>query len=133
MPVGAIRDFVRAFDVSECVVHAEGDEDVVAKEAVKWLVGDLCDYFSQKDIAGVAVGPSCAWLKLRGGLPKEGEHSGIADLVLSFKSHLWGGPRQQVFVVGQARCVAEQVANGDGSSIPGEIGEDVSEASVVGE
>ena len=94
MPVGATQNCVRAFDVGDCVIHAEGGEDVIVEEAVKWLVRDPCDDFSQKDVAGVAVGPSCAWLKLRGRLPEKGEYTGIVDLALSFRSHLWGELRQ---------------------------------------
>jgi len=43
------------------------------------------------------------------------------------------GGVHEVFVIGQAASVREQVANGDGFSVGGEIGEDLGERGVVAE
>ena len=93
MPVSAIRNFVSPFDVGYGVTHAEWGEDAIVEELRKRFVGDARDDVPQKDIAGIAVCPSCAWLKLCSRELEEGEDAGVANLGLFVRRRIWLGLR----------------------------------------
>src|SRR5215831_19892574 len=108
--------------MDQSVVHFEWSEHTLAEEFAIRFSRNLGDNKAQNDITGVTVRPACSWSELSAlFFFQKFQDFGVLNLffrrppltVRSFRSF------HQVFVIGQAGSVIEEVSNGDRFSVNG--------------
>ncbi|MCK7518209.1 MAG: hypothetical protein MZV64_11050 [Ignavibacteriales bacterium] len=119
---GAVGDRVPAADESRRAGHPQGLEDALAEEGRKSPARDLLDDEAEHDVARIAVAPERPRREPAGRLLfQELEDAGVVDL-RRLDGNGRDGRGHEVFVVGQARSVLEEVADGDGAAVIREAG-----------